>query len=80
MYSWETASCRPFPKYALALRIENSHLNIVKNIIVECFQWWSWHDADRENVIGETSHGLSLLTKVISLATLYSNLISVQSR
>ena len=80
MYSWETVSCRSFPKYALALRIENPHLNIVKNIIVEYFQWWSWHNADRENVIGETSHGLSLSTKVISLATLYSNLISVQSR
>ena len=72
MYSWETVSCRSFPKYALAFRIENPHLNIVKNIIVEYFQWWSWHNADRENVIGET--------KVISPATLYSNLISVQSR
>ena len=80
MYSWETVSYRSFPKYALAFRIENPHLNIVKNIIVEYFQWWSWHNADRENVIGETSHGLSLSTKVISLATLYSNLISVQSR
>ena len=26
------------PKYALAFRIENPHLNIVKNIIVEYFQ------------------------------------------
>ena len=50
MYSWETVSCRSFPKYALAFRIENPHLNIVKNIIVEYFQWWSWHNADRENV------------------------------
>ena len=34
----------------------------------------SWHNGDREHVIVETRHGLSLSTKVISLATLYSYL------
>ena len=43
------------------------------------FSMISWYNADGEHVIGETSHGLSLSTKVIS-ATLYSYLVSVQSR